>query len=155
VCRGHVDGVPERAVDGHVGTCMAQLLQDVQAAWVLGMGSDRRAGAAGGMRPELVQGDGLYGFRAEPEEEFSVAARVFARILTALSLLPVASQVPSGMKSARGAVPVFRPTRFPGAASRTGHATWHRTRLSTSPEGARGGCPHPSVGQGVGIATPW
>jgi tetratricopeptide (TPR) repeat protein len=40
------------------------------------------------------------------------------------------------VKSARGAVPVFRPARFPGAASRTGHATWHRTRLSTSPEGS-------------------
>lgn len=39
------------------------------------------------------------------------------------------------VKSARGAVPVFRPVRFPGAASRTGHATCHRTRLSTSLKG--------------------
>jgi hypothetical protein len=35
-----------------------------------------------------------------------------------------------------------------------GMRLWHRTRLSTSPGGLRGGCPHPVAAQGVGMAAP-
>ncbi|MEW2085044.1 hypothetical protein, partial [Streptomyces sp. NPDC005283] len=48
--------------------------------------------------------------------------------VSAFHLHSIAWYFVAHVKSARGAVPVFRPARFPGAASRTGHATWHRTR---------------------------
>lgn len=64
-----MDGVLEGVVDGHVRAGQPQLLQDVQAARVLGVRADCEACAAGGVGSEFVQGDGPDGFGTEPEED--------------------------------------------------------------------------------------
>ncbi|OIJ92271.1 hypothetical protein BIV23_38620 [Streptomyces monashensis] len=56
-------------MDRHVRAHVPQLFHHVQAARVVGVYADREAGATGGMGSQLVQGDGLDGARAEPEQD--------------------------------------------------------------------------------------
>jgi hypothetical protein len=74
--RSSPDGGLKRLVDRHVRAGKPQLLDNIQQSRVVRVRADRQASAAGGMRPELVQGDGLDCFRAEPEEDHVGDAQV-------------------------------------------------------------------------------